>query len=124
VPEASLQALGSGRGWDVRAEIFHGLALGTTALPGLVDALEVGGRKQLARRFELRGDGGVWRSGRVPTGDDPVTGYAVDGEAAVLVGGGVRVGVVGSHFQRLDDSSAEYRRTTIALRLGWETTVR
>jgi hypothetical protein len=124
VPEGSLQLLGTGRGWEVRTELFHGLALGTTARPGLVDALEAGGRKLLGRRYELRGGGGLWRAGRVPGGEDAVTGYAMDGEAALLVGGGVRVGVAASHFERLDDAAATYRRTTVTLRLGWELPVR
>lgn len=124
VPEAHLQLLGSGRGWDVRTAVSHGLALGTTARPGLVDALEAGGVRRLGQRLELRGEAGLWRSGRAPSGGDAVTGYALGGEAALLVGGGVRLAVAGTHFARVDDSSAALRRTTLGLRLGWELPLR
>jgi hypothetical protein len=124
VPEASLQLVGSGRGWDLRASVAHGLALGSTARPGLVDAIEAGGRRRLGARFELRGEGGVWRSGTAPSGGDATTGWAVSGEGALLVGGGVRLALVGTHFANVDGSSPTLRRTTLGLRLGWELPLR
>lgn len=123
VPEASLHLVGSGRGWDLRAGVSRGLGLGSTARPGLVDGLEAGGLRRLGR-VELRGEGGVWRSGTAPSGDDATTGYALVGEAALLVGGGVRLGIAGTHFARMDDPSAALRRTTLGLRLGWELPLR
>ena len=75
--------------------------------------------RRFLRRFELHTDGGLWNSGRVPTGADAVTGYAVAGEAALLVGGGVRLALAATHFARIDDPSAALRRTTFGLRLGW-----
>ena len=99
VPEAGIELFGASRGWDMRAMLAHGLGLGNTARPGLNDWTEAGFSRRFARRFKLRGDGGIWRTGRTPggedagsglywVGDDAVTGYLVSGEAALLVGGG------------------------------------
>jgi hypothetical protein len=119
VPEISVEVLGSSRWWDLRTELSHGLGIGATAHPGLVDAVEIGAVRRIRRRFVLRGDGGFWHSGRVPSGDDAVTGYAVGGEAGVLVGMNLRLALAATHFARLDDAP-ELRRTTMGLRLGWE----
>jgi hypothetical protein len=119
VPEGSVELVGVSRDWEGRAQVAHGLGLGNTASPGLVDSVELGIARRFARRFELRGDGGIWRSGRAPSGGDAVTGYVTYGEAALLVGGGVRLALAATHFARLDDSSAALRRTTFGLRLGW-----
>jgi hypothetical protein len=124
VPEASIELLGASRRWDMRVQLAHGLGIGPTARPGLVDWLEVAARRVFARRFELRGDGGLWHSGRAPGGEDAVTGYAAAAEAALLVGGGVRLALAATHFARIDDPSAELRRTTVGLRLGWELPLR
>jgi hypothetical protein len=60
-------------------------------------------------------------------GEDAVTGYLVSGEAALLVGGGVRIAVAATHFARIEqlsvDASADdptaQPRTTFGLRVGW-----
>jgi hypothetical protein len=120
VPEASVQLLGASRAWEYRLMFQHGLGIGTTARPGLVNTFEFGASRRFMRRFELHADGGVWNSGLAPTGANAVTGYAVAGEAAILFGGGVRLALAGSHFARLDDPSPALKRSTIGLRLGWE----
>ncbi len=120
VPEAAVQLLGVSRFLDYRFLLLHGLGIGTTARPGLVNTLEFGVSRRFQRRFELHADGGVWNSGTAPSGTSAVTGYAVEGEAALLVGGGVRLGLAAAHFARLDTSSAALQRSTIGLRLGWE----
>jgi len=119
VPELAVQVLGASRAWDLRASLSHGLGIGSTAQPGLVDAVELGVVRRVGRRFVLHGDGGLWHSGRVPSGADSVTGYAVGGEAGVLVGMNLRLGLAATHFARLDDVP-ELSRTTMGLRLGWE----
>lgn len=119
VPEGSVELLGSSRNWELRTQLAHGLSIGNTARPGLVDWMEVGLARRFAHRYELRGDGGIWRSGRAPGGEDAVTGYAVSSEAALLVGGGVRLALAATHFARIDDRSSALRRTTLGLRLGW-----
>lgn len=120
VPEASVQLLGTSRFWDYRLLVQHGLGIGTTARPGLVNTFEFGAVRRFLRRYELHADGGVWNSGTAPSGGNAVTGYAVEGEAALLVGGGVRLALAAAHFARLDTSSAALQRTTVGLRLGWE----
>jgi hypothetical protein len=120
VPEASVQLLGVNRSWDYRLLLQHGLGIGTIARPGLVNTFEFGVSRRFMRRYELHADGGIWNSGTAPTGANDVTGYAVAGEAALLVGGGVRLALAAAHFARLDDPSPALRRTTIGLRLGWE----
>jgi hypothetical protein len=120
VPEASVEALGVSRGWALRAEVAHGLGIGSTARPGLVDSFEIGAERRFGRRYLLRGDGGIWHSGLAPSGRDAVTGYAVAGEAGVLVGMNVRVALGLTHFARLDEARPDLRRTTMGLRLAWE----
>jgi hypothetical protein len=124
VPEATVHVVGSSRWWDARVGAYHALGLGNTARPGLVDGLEVAGIRRVGLRWVFRADAGLWRSGRAPSGGDAVTGYAVGGEAALLVGGGVRLGLGATHLARVDDPSAALRRTTLGLRLGWELPLR
>lgn len=119
VPEALVQALASSRAWDLRVTATHGLGIGSTARPGLVDSAELGVERRFGRRFLLRGDGGIWHSGRAPRGGDSVTGWAGSGEAGVRVGGNVRLSLAATHFARLDDVP-DLRRTTVGLRVGWE----
>lgn len=119
VPELSLDVLGSSRAWHWRLTAAHRLGIGSTARPGLVDALEAAGERRFRRRYHVRGAGGLWHSGRAPSGGDAVTGYAVDAEAGMLVGMNVSLALGATHFSRLDDASPEFRRTTVALRLGW-----
>ncbi len=120
VPEAGVQLIGVSRTWEYRLLLLHGLGIGTTARPGLVNTFEFGAARRFLRRFELRADGGIWNSGTAPSGGSAVTGYAVAGEAALLVGGGVRLALAAAHFARLDSASAALERTTLGLRLGWE----
>jgi hypothetical protein len=120
VPEAAVELTGSSRAWDFRTQLAHGLGISTLGRPGLVDSVEFGASRRFKRRYEIRGDGGLWHSGRAPDGDFAVTGFAVAGEAAVLVGGGVRLAIGATHFARIDDPSAAFARTTLGLRLGWE----
>ncbi|ABS26818.1 hypothetical protein Anae109_2617 [Anaeromyxobacter sp. Fw109-5] len=138
VPEGGIELFGASRGWEMRAVLAHGLGLGNTARPGLNDWTELGLARRFARRFELRGDSGIWRSGRTPggegagsglywKGEDAVTGYLVAGEAALLVGGGVRIAFGAAHFARIESLSVDtgeddpfaQPRTTFGLRLGW-----
>lgn len=119
VPEASLEAFGSSRAWHYRLAAAHGLGIGATARPGLVDSIEAAGERRFGRRWILRGDGGVWHSGRAPSGGDSATGFAVAGEAGLLVGMNVRIALAATQFARLDDPAPEFRRTYVGLRLGW-----
>jgi hypothetical protein len=105
---------------DFRVQVWHGLGLGVTAAPALVDSLEFGVSKRFARAWLLHADGGLWRSGVAPTGAHAVLGYAAAGEGAYLFSNGVRVGLAATRFARLDDPSPALRRTTVGLRLGWE----
>jgi hypothetical protein len=120
VLEGKVEVLVATRGLDLRVSAGHGLGLGATALPGLVDFLEFGGERRIGRSWFLKGDGGFWRSGTVPSGGDAVTGYAVAGEAGAILGGGLRLSVVGAHYGRADSAAPEFLRTTVGLRLGWE----
>ena len=120
VPEAQVELQAASRAWALRATVFHGLGIGSTARPGLVDSFEFGAERRLGRRWRLRGDGGIWHSGLAPTGRDAVTGWAGSAEAGVLVGMNVRVALAAAHFARLDDGSRALRRTTLGIRLGWE----
>jgi hypothetical protein len=120
VPEATVELLGASRGWDLRLTAAHGLALGMTALPGLVDSFEFGGDRVWRRRWYVHSDGGLWRSGSAPSGADAVTGYAVAGEGGTFLRENLRLGLGFTRFARLDDASPAYRRTTFGLRLGWE----
>jgi hypothetical protein len=119
VPEIEALAVARTRAFDLRASLSHGLGIGSTAQPGLVDAAEIGAVRRFGRRFVLRGDGGLWHTGRAPGGGDAVTGYAIGGEAGVLVGMNLRLALAATHFDRLDDAP-EVRRTTMGVRLGWE----
>jgi hypothetical protein len=119
VPELAAQVLGASRSWDLRASLSHGLGIGSTAAPGLVDAVEFGVVRRFGRRYVVHGDGGLWHSGRVPSGADSVTGYAIGGDAGVLVGMNLRLALAATHFARLDNVP-ELSRTTLGLRLGWE----
>lgn len=118
VPELSAELQWARRGTAVRAGAAHALGIGSTARPGLVDSLEVGAVHRLSRRFDVRGDLGMWRSGRAPSGADAVLGYAAGGEAGMTLSGGVRLAVAASHFARLDGGDG-VDRSTVALRLGW-----
>ncbi len=120
VPEASIELLAATRSWGLRTAIAHGLGIGSTARPALVDSLEFGADRRFARRWILHADGGVWRSGIAPSGGDAVTGWGVNGEAGMLVARSVRLSLAASHFGRLDTAAPELQRTTVGLRLGWE----
>jgi len=120
VPEALVEVLIATRGLDVRFDAGHGLGIGATARPGLVDYAEIGGERRWARRWFARGDSGLWRSGTVPSGRDAVTGYMLAGEAGAILGGNLRLSITGAHYGRTDLAAPEFRRTTVGLRLGWE----
>jgi hypothetical protein len=120
VPEAGAELRVAGRAWDLRVGAAHQLGIGTTAAPGLVDSLEVGTVRRFGRRFDLRADGGLWRSGEAPSGRNATLGYLVGGEAGIRVGGNVRAALAATRLGRLDDRAAALRRTTFGLRLGWE----
>jgi len=124
VPEAFAEALLATRGLDVRVTVGHGLGIGATARPGLVDSLEFGAERRYGRRWFVRGDGGMWRSGTVPSGSDAVVGYAVGGEGGMRFENGVRLSLAGARYGRTDDSSGEFDRTTVGVRLGWELRLR
>ena len=120
VPEAGVTFFGVSRDYEFRLMAQHGLGIGLTARPGLVNNVEFGALRRFDRRYELRADGGLWNSGVVPSGKDATTGYAVSGEAALLVGGGVRLGIAAAHFGTVNQPTARYDRTTVGLRLRWE----
>ncbi|ACG73962.1 hypothetical protein AnaeK_2737 [Anaeromyxobacter sp. K] len=119
VPEAGAELRLARREMDLRVAVAHGLGIGSTARPGLVDSAEVGVVRRFGLRFDVRGDGGIWHSGEVPSGRNSTLGYAAAGEAGMMVGGGVRVALGVTHFARIDDPSADLRRTTVGIRLGW-----
>lgn len=121
VPEAGGELELSNRQWDLRAGALHGLGIGTTARPGLVDSVEVGFVRRLGttHTFDLRGDGGIWRSGQAPSGADATLGFAATGELGWRVAQALRLALHVSHYDRLDVQSAALRRTTVGLRLGW-----
>ncbi|HZZ86519.1 MAG TPA: hypothetical protein VFE30_18455 [Anaeromyxobacteraceae bacterium] len=120
VPEAAATLLYGHRVIDLRFTAQHGLALGALARPGLYDALEAGAAWHAGRSWRLLADGGIWRGGEVPTGDNSVTGYLVGGELSYLFGGGASVGVAASRFARFDDPSPAHARNLVGLRVGWE----
>jgi hypothetical protein len=122
VPEAFLQMLIESRGMGVRVSASHGLGIGSTARPGLVDSVEFGAERHFGdhRRWVVRSEGGIWHSGLAPSGGDAVTGWAAGAEVGRLVGMNVRLSLAATHFARIDDPSAALRRTTLGLRLGWE----
>jgi hypothetical protein len=122
VPEASVQLLGASRKWDLRLSATHGLGIGSTARPGLVDSLEFGAERFFGarKRWVIHGEGGLWHSGLAPSGGNAVTGWAAIGEAGLLVGMNVRLSLAATHFARIDDPSPALRRTTLGVRLAWE----
>jgi hypothetical protein len=120
VPEALVEVLLATRGLDVRAGVRHGLGIGATADPGIVDALELGGERRFRRRWYVRGDGGLWRSGTVPTGADAVTGYAIGGEGGIRLENDVRLALTGAWYGRMDSRVDEFDRAMVGLRVGWE----
>ncbi|WP_242394589.1 hypothetical protein [Anaeromyxobacter oryzisoli] len=126
VPEAGVELQLSNRQWDLRVGLQHGLGIGTTARPGLVDSIEVGFVRRLGttRTFDVRGDGGIWRSGEAPSGANATTGYAAAGELGWRVARPLRLALHVSHYDRLDVQTATLRRTTVGLRLGWSSDVR
>ncbi len=119
VPEAGAELRLEGRWTDLRLSGSHGLGIGSTARPGLVDSAELGAVRRFGLRYDVRVDGGIWHSGLAPDGDRSTLGYAASGEAGMLVGGGVRVALALTHLARIDDPSAALRRTTVGIRLGW-----
>jgi hypothetical protein len=123
VPEAMVEVLVATRGFDLRASAGHTLGIGASANPGLVDSAEFGVERRFARRYVVRGDGGLWRSGTIPGGRDAETGYVLAGEAGILFGG-LRLSLTGAHHDRVDDSSGVFRRTLVGIRLGWEAALR
>lgn len=120
VPEASLELFAASRAWGLRLAVAHGLGLGSTALPALVDSFEFGGERHFGRTWLLHADGGVWRSGLPPSGGNWTTGWGVNAEAGRLLAQSVRLSLAASHFGRLDTPAPELRRTTVGLRLAWE----
>lgn len=120
VPELGGELRLSTRAWDLRLSGGHQLGIGSTAAPGLVDSTEIGAVRRFGQRFDLRGDGGIWRSGTIPTGRGATVGYAVSGEAGWHVTRSLRAAVAAAHLARLDDRSPALARTTIGVRLGWE----
>jgi hypothetical protein len=120
VPEAFVELLVATRGLDLRLNGGHALGIGATAEPGLVDSLEFGGERRFGRDWFIRGIGGLWRSGTVPSQKFAATGYATEGDVGVILAGGLRLSVTGAHFARVDISAAQYRRTTVGLKLEWE----
>jgi hypothetical protein len=121
VPELGGELQLANRQWQLRAGAAHGLGIGSTARPGLVDSFEVGFVRRLGRTrtFDLRGDGGLWRSGRIPTGADATLGFAAAGELGWYAARTVRLALRVSHYDRLDSMSEGLQRTTVGLRLGW-----
>jgi hypothetical protein len=117
VPEANATLLVSDRFDDLRVTLQRGLGIGSTGAPGLVTSFEFGAEHRIGREWLMRADGGVWHSGRAPTGADAVTGYAASGEIARRFGRGLRIGAAAAHFSRFDGSLA---RTTVGLRVGWD----
>ena len=122
IPQAAVQVLfHHRRAGDARVTVSHGVGLGYLAEPGLFDSLEGAVTVRLGRRWQLHADGGLWRSGQVPSGAGAVTGYGLQGEIAYRLGGGVTVGLGGSRFARADVANTSlYDRNTVGLRVGWE----
>lgn len=120
VPEASAELLRGTRQTDLRVELRHGLGIGSTARPSLVDAAEVGAAWRITRRADVRGDAGLWHSGRAPSGDDAALGFAAGGEAGLLFRDGMRLALRVSRYARIDEPSSGLDRTVVGLRFGWE----
>lgn len=119
VPEVGAELLWVLPEQDLRVGAAHGLGIGSTARPGLVDTLEFGFVRRFGRTYDLRGDGGVWHSGDAPSGANAVWSYALVGEAGMRFGTSVRVALRAARYARLDDRSSALARTIIGLRLGW-----
>lgn len=120
VPDATANLLYADRFDDLRVTLHRGLGIGSTAAPGLVTSVDFGAAHRIGRDWELKADGGIWDSGRAPTGADAVLGYAVSGEASRRFGRGLRIGVAAAHFARLGTASSALTRTTIGLDVAWE----
>jgi hypothetical protein len=120
VPEASIELVAASRAWGLRAALAHGLGIGSTARPALVDAFEFGGDRRFGRKWSLHADGGVWRSGVAPRGEYAVTGWGINADVGMLMMESLRLSLAASHFGRLDANLPELRRTTVGLRLAWE----
>jgi hypothetical protein len=120
VPEGSAQLVGEWRTGAVRATLRHGVGVGYLATPGLFDAAELAFTKRFFRRLELHADGGLWRSGSIPSGGGSTLAYGFQGEIAWVFGNGLRLGVGGSRFARVDSPSTAFNRNIFGLRLGWE----
>lgn len=120
VPEAGIELRLGRRDWDLRAAAWHGLGLGSTADPSLVNTVEVGTVRRFGRTFDLRGDGGLWHSGEVPSGRNSTLGVSAAGEAGWYVTRQLRLALASSYSVRLDDSSSRLRRFTFGVRMGWE----
>jgi hypothetical protein len=121
VPEVGGELQLSNRQWDLRTGVVHGLGIGSTAQPGLVDSVEVGFVRRLGstRTFDVRGDGGIWRSGDIPSGKNATVSYAASGELGWRMSQTVRLALHVSHWDRLNAPDDALRRTTMGLRLGW-----
>ncbi len=119
VPEGAATLLYAHRVVDLRLTATHELALGALARPGLYDSLESGVVWRAGRSWRLTADGGFWRGGSLPSGDNAENGYMVGGELAYLLAGGAYVGVAASRFARLDDTPGN-SRDLFGLRVGWE----
>ncbi|HYG68266.1 MAG TPA: hypothetical protein VD838_11420, partial [Anaeromyxobacteraceae bacterium] len=120
VPEASMEFLRASRDSDLRVELRHGLGIGSTARPALVNSAMMGTEWRIGRRAVLRGDGGLWHSGRAPSGDDATLGYVAGGEAGLRFGTEWLLSLSAERTGRLDERIPELDRTVIALRLAWE----
>jgi hypothetical protein len=120
VPEGYLAVFLATRGLDLRANVGHTIGIGATAEPGLVDTAELGFERRIGRTWFVRGDGGLWHSGAVPTGAGAVTGYAGSVEGGVILTGGLRLSLRGAHYGRTDSALPMYERTTVAMRIAWE----
>ncbi len=120
VPEVGAEMRLIDRDWELRVTLAHRLGLGSTAAPSLVNSAEFGTVRRFGRSFDVRGDGGIWQTGDVPTGRNATLGYAVAGEAGWHVTRQLRLALAGSYLARLDDSSPLLRRATVGIRMGWE----
>lgn len=119
VPEIGGELRLAGRWSDLRVSVGHALGIGSTARPALVDSAELGAVHRFGRTYDVRVDGGIWRSGNVPGGGNATLGYAAEGEAGMVVGAGVRLALALTHFARIDNLSSALDRTTVGIRLGW-----
>jgi hypothetical protein len=120
VPLAAASLLASGRRGDLRVSLAHGLGLSRLASASLSDSFEVGALVRFGRRFRLRGDGGVWRSGELPSGSDALLGYGVGADFAWLVTRGIEMGIAASRFDQIDGPSAASDRNVVGLRMAWQ----